>query len=309
MQAYIQDFLDYLHFERRYSDQTLLAYHRDLDRFYTFINHSGGGDLATLSRQDMRLYIAYLTECRLSRRTIARHLSALRSFYKYAVRKQWVTSNPMETVPYALKHQALPEFFYPDEMAEIFKALSQSKSVYALRNRALVEVLYATGMRVSECCQLQLPQIDFQVQMIRVRGKGNKERIVPIGDQAVYVLQAYLDQLRPKLLVLNPEGASAVGETVFLTDKGKAITPKQVRHLLNKVIDEAGLHLAIHPHKLRHTFATHLLNNGADMRTVQTLLGHEDLSSTQIYTHVTNDHLKQAYLKVYPRAYHRPKEE
>ena len=155
-------------------------------------------------------------------------------------------------------------------------------------------------MRVSECCELTLQQIDFTLQIIRVIGKGNKERIVPVGDQAIRAIRQYQMELREELLNKIPQ--SPYSDYLFLSDKGKPLTAAQVRTILNRLVEKHGLNLSIHPHKLRHTFATHLLNNGADMRSVQELLGHVDLSSTQIYTHVTKDKLKETYLKVHPRA-------
>lgn len=300
MKEKIDLFVLYLRNERRYSELTIQAYQRDLKEFEDFLLKSGGLQFDQIGYQDVRLFVAFLTERQLSRTTIARKLSSLRSFFKYALQRNWTAINPLELIQYKSKKQRLPEFFYENEINSILDAAEQDEHPSALRNIALLELLYATGMRVSECCELTLQQIDFTLQIIRVIGKGNKERIVPVGDQAIRAIRQYQMELREELLNKIPQ--SPYSDYLFLSDKGKPLTAAQVRTILNRLVDKHGLNLSIHPHKLRHTFATHLLNNGADMRSVQELLGHVDLSSTQIYTHVTKDKLKETYLKVHPRA-------
>lgn len=300
MKEKIDLFVLYLRNERRYSELTIQAYQRDLKEFEDFLLKSGGLQFDQIGYQDVRLFVAFLTERQLSRTTIARKLSSLRSFFKYALQRNWTAVNPLELIQYKSKKQRLPEFFYENEINSILDAAEQDEHPSALRNIALLELLYATGMRVSECCELTLQQIDFTLQIIRVIGKGNKERIVPVGDQAIRAIRQYQMELREELLNKIPK--SPYSKYLFLSDKGKPLTAAQVRTILNRLVEKHGLNLSIHPHKLRHTFATHLLNNGADMRSVQELLGHVDLSSTQIYTHVTKDKLKETYLKVHPRA-------
>lgn len=300
MKEKIDLFVLYLRNERRYSELTIQAYQRDLKEFEDFLLKSGGLQFDQIGYQDVRLFVAFLTERQLSRTTIARKLSSLRSFFKYALQRNWTAVNPLELIQYKSKKQRLPEFFYENEINSILDAAEQDEHPSALRNIALLELLYATGMRVSECCELTFQQIDFTLQIIRVIGKGNKERIVPVGDQAIRAIRQYQMELREELLNKIPK--SPYSDYLFLSDKGKPLTAAQVRTILNRLVEKHGLNLSIHPHKLRHTFATHLLNNGADMRSVQELLGHVDLSSTQIYTHVTKDKLKETYLKVHPRA-------
>lgn len=303
MDEYIALFMAYLTNERRYSEATVTAYQRDLEQFDDFINSTAPTEIQNINYQDIRLFIAHLTELQNSRTTIARKLSSLRSFYKYALRQGWVESDPTALVQYDVKKQHLPEFFYEDEMNAIIEAARNSDSELRLRDVAMIETFYATGMRVSELTSLTFRQIDENMQIIRVLGKGDKERLVPIGDQAMESLTTYNTILRPQLI----SGES--GDTVFLSHKGKELTTPQVHDILNKVIQVGALNLTIHPHKLRHTFATHLLNNGADLRSVQELLGHEDLSSTQIYTHVTKDKLREQYMNVFPRAKRKTKGE
>ncbi|MBZ6526430.1 tyrosine recombinase XerC [Aerococcaceae bacterium DSM 111021] len=306
VEEYINQFMIYIENERRYSKQTVLAYSKDLIEFSDFLESSGDTDISKLMYQDFRLFLAFLNERGLARTTISRKLSSLRAFFKYALRMEWIDSNPMELVQYNVKKQQLPEFFYQDEMNEIFTAIEKSESSMQLMYSALVELLYATGMRVSELTNLTLQQVDYDMSLVRVIGKGDKERIIPVGDVALKSLTIYIQNLRPELVEKSiPEHASFV----FLSKTGLQLSPTLVRNILNSIVKEAGLNLSIHPHKLRHTFATHLLNNGADMRSVQELLGHEDLSSTQIYTHVTKDRLRSTYLDVFPRAKRQSKEE
>ncbi|MBG9989310.1 tyrosine recombinase XerC [Aerococcaceae bacterium DSM 111176] len=303
MDEYIALFMAYLSNERRYSDATVTAYQRDLEQFAEFITSTAPTELQNINYQDIRLFIAHLTELENSRTTIARKLSSLRSFYKYALRQGWVETDPTALVQYDVKKQHLPEFFYEDEMTAIIDAARNSDSELRLRDVAIIETFYATGMRVSELTSLTFRQVDEQMQIIRVLGKGDKERLVPIGDQAMEAIKAYKIHLRPQLI------SDDSLDTVFLSHKGKELTTPQVHDILNKVIQVGALNLTIHPHKLRHTFATHLLNNGADLRSVQELLGHEDLSSTQIYTHVTKDKLREQYMNVFPRAKRKTKGE
>lgn len=303
----IKHFLNYIKYERRYSEQTIRAYERDLNEFNDYLKGSGQVELSELSYYDLRLYLAHLNERQLARTSVARKLSSLRSFFKYAISEGWATSNPMELIQYSVNRSRLPNFFYPAEMQEIFKAIDQSQSETKALYSALMELLYATGMRVSEISELKLDQIDFSVALIRVIGKGQKERIVPVGDQALVSLAKYIKGLRQETLEEN--NLNETYPYVFISKRGKQLSPSIIRKILPQIMDEAGLKLSIHPHKLRHTFATHLLNNGADMRSVQELLGHEDLSSTQIYTHVTKDKLRETYMKVFPRAERKSKEE
>lgn len=307
MDEKVSVFINYLLNERHYSDLTIKAYQRDLYEFEDFLISSGGTTFNDIAYQDVRLYLAFLTERQLSRTTIARKLSTLRSFFKYAIQQKWTDNNPMELIQYSSKKQRLPDFFYESEINSIIDAAKQDGHPSALRNVAVLELLYATGMRVSECCQLKISQIDYDIQMIRVIGKGNKERIVPVGDQAIAAIKDYQKNLRGQLIANIP--SSPYSDFLFLSDKGKPLTTAQVRSILNRIVEQQGSNLKINPHKLRHTFATHLLNNGADMRSVQELLGHVDLSSTQIYTHVTKDKLRQTYLQVHPRAKRQSKTE
>lgn len=295
MQEEISRFLQYIIVERRYSQKTLAAYQQDLVAFQSFIETSGGGDLKQIAYQDVRLYLAYLNEQAYAKTSIRRKLSSLRSFFTYCLSQGWLETNPMELVQYQVKKKTLPQFFYEEELTQLFDSLYKREDDAAWRDRMLLEVLYATGMRVSELSELSLDRLNLEVQLIRVLGKGNKERIVPLGDSATQAIRDYLTHLRPKI-------DSKKSQYLLLTDKGAPMSPRQIRTRLKSLVEEQAMNLKIYPHKLRHSFATHLLNKGADLRTVQELLGHANLSSTQIYTHVTKDQLRSQYLKAHPRA-------
>lgn len=308
MQAKIDNFIQYLANERRYSDHTCNAYERDLNELKEFLDQSGGFEFDQLAYQDMRLFLASLHERQLSQTTIARKLSSLRSFFKYAIQNSWIDQDPTELISYRVSQKHLPDFLYEGEIEDLIEAARKDTHPNHLRNFALIELMYSTGMRVSEVCGLKIEEIEMDLQIARVRGKGNKERIVPIGDPAVHAVQVYLNELRPQLLALNQTDPGS-DSILFLSDKGRPITPAQIRSILERIVDQQGLNLKVHPHKIRHSYATHLLANGADMRSVQELLGHENLSSTQIYTHITNDQMRKQYLQAHPRARRRNKEE
>lgn len=302
MHQTIDLFIQYLINERRYSPETARAYDNDLKEFADFIESTGETHYDAITYQDIRYFIGHLSERNLSRRTIARKLSSLRAFYKYLTRMGWIESNPMNLVQYSVKENVLPDFFYEDELNQLLDAVAQSTSSQQPLQRAVLETLYATGMRVSELSNLALDQVEFDWGIIRVIGKGDKERIVPLGDIASEALQTYIHGMRQETNIQQLPN-------VFVSVTGKVLSPTTIRKLLDTIVEESGLNLSIHPHKLRHSLATHLLNNGADLRSVQELLGHEDLSSTQIYTHVTKDKLRQQYLNVFPRANRQTKEE
>lgn len=299
----IEKFLDYLQFEKRYSLKTIQAYRTDLSQFVAFLKNHHYEPLSAVDYQALRLFIAHLNERGLTRTTIARKLSSIRSLFRYAHNQEWIAVDPTELIQFQLKKNYLPEFFYEDEMDALLSAAQKGTSEFALRDWALLEILYATGIRVSECTQLTYSQLLRDIQMLKVIGKGNKERLVPLTDYAMQVLDRYSSECRPQLAPPSDDG-----QTIFLSDKGKPLTTPQVHDILKRIVEISQLNLTIYPHKLRHTFATHLLNNGADLRSVQDMLGHEDLSSTQIYTHVTKDHLKEKYMTFFPRS-HRQKGE
>lgn len=233
----------------------------------------------------------------MSRNTISRKISSLRAFYQFLLKNQLISENPFSYIHLKKKNLRLPRFFYEKEIAVLFEAV-KGKEPLDFRNEALLEVLYGTGIRLSECKNIVMNDIDFDLGILLIRGKGNKERYVPFGHYAAAAIQEYLEKGRDILMVKYEKQHNYL----FVNQYGTPISSSGIEYVLNQIIKKSSLTSKIHPHMLRHTFATHLLNNGADMRTVQELLGHASLSSTQIYAHVTKEHLQKNYRKFHPRA-------
>lgn len=290
-------FSEYLLHERAYSTLTEKAYLDDIQQFVAFLNETGHANLEDVTVQDARVFLGYLTDQGLSRNTISRKISSLRSFYQFLLKNNGVEENPFSYLSLKKESELLPNFFYASELETLFEATRGTKPL-DYRNLALLEVLYGTGIRVSECRTALLSNVDTDMGMLLVQGKGNKERYVPFGHYATLALEEYLVECRTPLMTkYNKEH-----DYLFVNHHGDPITSEGIQYVLNQLIKKTSLTANIHPHMLRHTFATHLLNNGADMRTVQELLGHVSLSSTQIYAHVTKEHLQRDYKKYHPRA-------
>ncbi|PIO83394.1 tyrosine recombinase XerC [Loigolactobacillus backii] len=296
--SWLDLFIQYLEVDRRYSPETIKAYKEDILAFIDFLKSNGGvTSLKAIKLFDVRTYLSHLYEVKYSRNSVSRKISSLRSFYNYLVRNDLVADNPFATVQLKRHNAHLPQFFYEKEMTALFDAAKGDQPL-DLRNSALLEVLYATGIRVSECVNLTLANVDFDLGMMLIHGKGNKDRYVPFGQFAAMALDSYLTDCRTPLMAKY----HIEHDYVFVNHYGKKLTAAGIEYILNQIIKKSSLTADIHPHMLRHTFATHLLNNGADLRTVQELLGHSSLSTTQIYTHVTTEHLQQDYRKYFPRA-------
>ncbi|WP_100330902.1 tyrosine recombinase XerC [Bacillus xiapuensis] len=293
---YSRDFIEYLQFEKNYSKSTIECYKYDIEEFFKFTTEQSITELAEIEYFDVRLYLTGLHEQNIARATIARKISSLRSFFRYLNREKLLSENPFSLVQQPKADKKLPSFFYEEEMEELF-AVCEGNKPLQIRNKALLEILYATGIRVSECAAIQLKEIDFDMSVVLVHGKGNKERYVPFGSFAHQAIERYIKEARDPLMK-----AADHHPFLFVNHRGAPLTARGIRHILTNLISQASLTTHIHPHMLRHTFATHLLNNGADLRTVQELLGHAHLSSTQIYTHVTKEHLRKSYLLHHPRA-------
>lgn len=293
----IQAFTQYLKIEKNASVHTVKFYLDDLEAFLTFLNKEGICSLSDVNQQLIRLFLTELYERKLSRRSVSRKISSLRSFFRLMEREGQVDMNPFMAILLPKKDHPLPEFLYVEELDRLFSA-SDLSTPAGQRDQALLETLYATGIRISECQGLKLEDIDFSIGVMLVHGKGSKDRYVPFGQFAQAALEAYIKDGRAQLAAKHKEETSAV----FLNARGGPLTARGMRMILEKLVESAALTVHLHPHKLRHTFATHMLNEGADMRTVQELLGHASLSSTQIYTHVTKDHLRRVYMNSHPRA-------
>lgn len=268
----------------------------DLSEARTFFVENGGFiDWLKLSSRDIEIFIQYLAQKKYKRSTQSRKISTLRSFYRFLNKRNIIPVNPVELISLRGDHKNLPEFLYSDEMVKVLKSISTTTPL-GLRNMALLELFYATGMRVSEIANLKLDQVDFELNLILVHGKGNKDRYVAFGEEAKTALNNYLVEARKKLLLHKTDYGY-----VFLNSNGNMITSRGLEYIIKNIFLNAGISASVHPHMLRHTFATQMLNNGADLRTVQELLGHESISTTQIYTHVTKQHLCDVYHKYFPR--------
>jgi integrase/recombinase XerC len=311
-----------LKFEKRFSEHTAKCYGTDLVQFGDFLlDRSGGGGGETVSmsggtvvsvatqpevKKDQMLlavdvnsvrgYMAVLNEKQYSKATIARKLATLRSFYKFLVKRGQIEANPVVSIRTPKQEKKLPHFLEYEEVKRLLETPPLDNWLGA-RDRAILETLYSTGIRVSELVALNMDDVDFLGEIVHVRGKGKKERITPIGTSALQVIQHYME-FRNRRSQSNPKFDLKV---LFVNKHGRRLSTRSVRRKMDKYLKMAGLDPSISPHTLRHSFATHMLNNGADLRSVQELLGHQSLSTTQIYTHVTTKKLKETYQSAHPR--------
>lgn len=295
LQSQLEQFIRYVQIEKNFSTHTVREYESDLRDFFAFLHTEGIQNITEVEYIHARLYVTKLYDEQKARTSISRKISSIRSFFRFLNREQNIDDAPFRSLYHPKKEERLPSFFYEEELQQLFEK-NEGNEPMQLRNMALLEILYATGMRVSECVSLELTDIDFHYSIVRVMGKGRKERIIPFGQFAHDALTHYIEQVRPTLMKKTNH------QKVFVNMRGGELTARGVRYILSEMIDNASMHTKIYPHMLRHTFATHLLNNGADMRTVQELLGHANLSSTQIYTHVTKEALRKTYMNSHPRA-------
>ena len=290
MDKYIEKFIRFLEIEKNYSPHTILNYKLDLVNFKRFL---GAQELEKVDYLFLRRYLALLKEKHLGTRTVGRRLSALRSFFRFLVRDGYLKVNPIQMLSSPKLDKHLPQFLTEEEAAKLIESAfaKAQDDEPGLRDRAILEMFYSTGMRISELVGLNIDDVDFVGGVAKVLGKGRKERIVPVGDIAAGTVRKYLDKRKKK-----DEAA------LFLNKYGTRISARGVRYLTRKYLKAIGMREGVSPHTLRHSFATHLLNRGADLRTVQELLGHANLSTTQIYTHLTTEKLKNVYDKAHPRA-------
>lgn len=294
----INKYKTYLDAERNYSEYTVLNYINDINEFKTFLSENEFGYLTSLTKQNIaRYYISYLSEKNYKKKSIARKISSLRTFYRYLERQGIINDNIFENVETPKLDKPLPKVLYFNEIEEIYASIDTSTAL-GMRDFAILEILYGSGLRVSELCNLTEKDLDYRNKTIKVFGKGHKERYVPLNEKAISSIKRYLLVSRPELRI-NSKYEEPV--QLFLNNHGGPLTTRGVRVILNNIIDRSSENLHISPHTLRHTFATHLLDGGADLRSVQEMLGHSNLSTTQIYTHVSKEQLKRVYLESHPR--------
>jgi len=325
----VQQFLSYLQFERHFSAYTSRCYGADLRQFCQFLlgipaeimpdEHDAaaggvGGAVAVVqlpkvdtspehaeallvnaSADDVRNYLQFMRENSYSKATMARKLATLRSFFKFANKRGITTNNPMVTIRTPKQEKRLPKFMTEDAIAKLLST-PKDNEVLGSRDKAMLECMYSTGVRVSELVGLNVEDVDFAGSVLKIRGKGKKERIAPMGQTALVAIQKYMAQ---RAAVVRDPSPSA---PLFVNKHGQRLSTRSVRRKLDKYLIEAGLDPDISPHTLRHSFATHMLNHGADLRSVQELLGHQSLSTTQVYTHLTTSRIKEVYDAAHPRA-------
>ena len=294
MNSVINKFLDYLKYEKNFSDYTVLNYNKDLEKFNEFLEKQKIDNINNIDLNIIRNYLVFLHNLKLSKKTICRHISTLRTFFKYLTKKNIIKNNPMLLISNPKVDKTLPKFLYEQQLDTLLKVPDMNTNE-GIRDSLIIELFYSTGVRVSELSNLKIKDINFNDKKILILGKGNKERIVLYGDRCSNLLNLYLNKSRP-LLTDNDNPYLFVGK------KKDRLNENGIRIILKKILKSSGLEINLTPHVIRHTFATDLLNNGADLRTVQELLGHENLKTTEIYTHITNERLKQVYRSCHPRA-------
>ena len=289
------EYMLYIQLERNYSSYTVNEYRTDIDEFLSFLTVEGIKNLHDVTYTEARLYATTLYNKGLARTTISRKISSIRSYFKFANTRYDVAEHAFTSLHHPKKQEKLPAFFYEEEMELLFSSC-KGEDKKSLRDYALLELLYATGIRVSELVSIKMQDIDDHLGIVLVMGKGRKERYVPFGSFAQSALDVYREKSRLDLMKQKEHNM------LFVNLRGDPLTDRGVRHILSKMMEQASLHSKIYPHMIRHSFATHLLAGGADMRTVQELLGHSHLSSTQVYTHITKEHLRKTYMNTHPRA-------
>lgn len=296
MQKNIKEFLDYIKKQKMYSDHTIKNYEIDIMEFNRYLKQEMI-DYTSVDYDFIKGYLVYMYDKKLSRNSIARKLSSLRSFYKYLYNNNIVKTNPFKYVKTPKKEKKLPKYLGVEELEIIFKTPDITIPL-GQRDKLILEILYATGIRVSELVNIKIGDIDFNKKEIKINGKGNKERIAEFGDYCLDAIDLFIENGRNILLSKH----NKVCEYLIINEKGNKITTRGVEKIIDNIIKKAALKKKVTPHMLRHTFATHLLNEGCDILTVKELLGHESLESTQVYTHVSNEYLRKVYLNCHPRS-------
>ncbi len=315
----IQEFFSYLKYEKHFSQHTLKCYSTDLQQFVEFLDGTSApthapesyeasgragtalalevrAEILSVTSATIREFLVVLHNKNYSRATTARKLATLRSFYKFLVRRGYLQSSPVTVIRTPKQEKRLPKFLEEDQVEALFRAPDRG-TLLGLRDLAMLEVIYSTGVRVSELVGLDIADIDFDQEILHVRGKGRRERLAPAGQRALETIREYLAKRQQQH---RPDEAAQ--QALFVNKSGQRLSTRSVRRKLDKYLAQANLDPSISPHTLRHTFATHMLNRGADLRSVQELLGHRSLSTTQIYTHLTTGRLKEVYDKAHPRS-------
>ena len=293
---YVQEYLDVLKYQKNYSSLTIDGYKREIEHFIVYLNKENICDFNDVRYPFLRGYLAQLHSENLSPKTINHKMSSLRGLYRYLQTQGYIDDNPFLLIDSLKQPLRNPDFLYIDEMMDLLDSID-TQTLLGRRNKALLELMYASGLRCSEVVELTLSQIDFERQLLLIHGKGNKDRYVPFHDYAADWLKTYIEEDRPELMAVK----HLEHQFVFVNKNGAKMTNRGIEDIVNRVTQRYDATKKVHPHTFRHSFATHLLEQGVDIRVVQELLGHSNLSTTQIYTHVTNQHLKEVYDHAHPR--------
>ena len=283
------DFCNYLKIDKKYSDLTIESYRIEVKKYFDFFKNK---NINNIKNSDIKEYLEYIKKEKLSNRSLAHNVSVIRSLYKFLLIERIIEKNPTEFLELPKLKKALPTVLSKEEVENLLDI--DLKDSFSYRNKAMLELLYSTGLRVSEIVNLKLNNIDFDNCVVKTIGKGKKERIIPISDYAIYYLKKYIDEYRNMMLKTN------IHDYIFVNNHGNSMTRQGFFKIIKNIAEEKGIKTKISPHTLRHSFATHLLDYGADLRSIQEMLGHSNLSTTQIYTHVSSEHLKDNYKKSHP---------
>jgi integrase/recombinase XerD len=295
LDAYIDSYITHLKVERHLSANTLESYAHDLRRFFEFAASKGANEPGTIEEQHLLAFLVFLHREKIGSRSVARYLSAVRGFFRFLIKERVLKKNPSAKIESPARWQKLPKSLTLNDVDALI-AQPDRKTVQGLRDHAIIQLLYASGLRISEISSLTMERLNLQQGYVIITGKGSKERVVPIGRVALSALDEYLKESRSALL------KKKMSDYVFVSNKGGPLSRKRLWEIIKGAARRAGIKINVTPHMLRHSFATHLLERGADLRSVQTMLGHADIATTQIYTHITTKHLRDLYKKFHPRA-------
>lgn len=298
MEKLIEKFIEYLEYEKGYSKKTIISYENDLNLFNEYLKENKITNIKNIDYNTIRKYLGYLHDNKYEASSVSRKISALRSFFKYNVKEKTITNNPMTLISNPKKEKKLPKYLNYEEIEKLLNCIEMDKKE-GIQERLIIELLYSTGIRVSELINIKIKDIKIKENQINILGKGNKERIVLFGEKAKEIIKLYLNAYKEEFQ------GNISNQYLLINKKGKQLTTNKVELIVKDVLRKSALKLNISPHTLRHTFATHMLDSGADLKSVQELLGHENLKTTAIYTHISNERLKQVFLSSHPRAHNK----
>ncbi len=295
MELFLKEYLSYLKLERNLSENTLLSYKNDITAFLSFLSNYSVSDPSNISSDKITAFFKTLKNLGLTNTSAARYFSSLKGFFSYLIKNNYIIKNPIEKINAPKLSKKLPAVLNINDIEKILSAPNVNDTL-GLRDKAILELLYACGTRVSELISLKLSDLFLQDEVIRVLGKGSKERLIPIGSSAIKWVNNYIKNSRPLIMKISKSE-----NHVFLNSRGSKISRMGIWKIIDRYVKEAGIKKEVHPHTFRHSFATHLLEGGADLRAVQEMLGHADISTTQIYTHIDRDYIKQVHKQFHPR--------